>query len=241
MIVLARGLALVLVACLSLSSAFAQQAALPALDRPVNDFAGIIDASSRQNLDQMIRALQSASSDVVVVATTPSIEPYGDIRDYAVALFQNQGRGIGDRSKDNGLLILVAPNSRRVWIEVGYGLEEWIPDGFAGEVSREMTAEFRNGDYGTGLVGGTSRIIGRIAQGRNVQLTNVPAVRARRDSGPSWTALLIIILIVIWLSRGGRGPRRGVRRWGGDGWSGWSSGVGPFGGGGWHRGGGAGW
>ena len=67
---------------------------------------------------------------------------------------------------------------RRVWIEVGYGLEEWITDGFAGETSREvMTPEFRQGRYGPGLLAGTTRIIGRIAQGRNVQLTGVEVPR----------------------------------------------------------------
>ena len=86
----------------------------------------------------MIRALKAATGDVVVVATVPTVEPYGDIREYAVKLFENHGRGIGEKGKDNGLLILVALKERRVWIEVGYGLEQWITDGFAGETSREV-------------------------------------------------------------------------------------------------------
>ena len=74
----------------------------------------------------------------------PTIEPYGDIREYAVKLFENHGRGIGDKGKDNGLLILLAVKERRVWVEVGYALEQWITDGFAGETSRDdMVPEFR--------------------------------------------------------------------------------------------------
>ena len=87
-----------------------------------------------------------------MVATVPTIEPYGDIREYAVKLFENHGRGIGDKGKDNGLLILLAVKERKVWIEVGYGLEQWITDGFAGETSRQyMVPQFRNGNYGLGL------------------------------------------------------------------------------------------
>ena len=97
-------------------------------------------------MDRMIRTLQAATGDVVVVATVPTIEPYGDIRDYAVKLFENHGKGIGQKGKNNGLLILLALKERRVWIEVGYDLEQWITDGFAGETSRDvMTPFFRSG------------------------------------------------------------------------------------------------
>lgn len=236
---------LALVLCWLAVPAMAQPAtAPPALTAPVNDFAGVIDATSAARLDAMIRELQAATGDAVVVATVPTIEPYADIRDLAVRMFENGGRGIGERGKDNGLLILLAPTARRVYIEVGYGLEPWITDGYAGEVSRAMTTAFREGSYGTGLVDGTSRIIGRIAQGRGVTLTGVrpAAPRRPRDTQGSLTTLLIVIVIVILLSRMGGGPgSRNVRRWGGNGWSGWSSGVGPFGGsggrGGWSGGG----
>ena len=99
-------LALVLVA----SSVPAQQteAPLPALTEPVNDFAGVIDAESRAEMDRVIRVLQAGTGDVIVVATVKDVEPYADIRDYAVRLFENQGRGIGERGKDNGLLVLLS-------------------------------------------------------------------------------------------------------------------------------------
>jgi uncharacterized protein len=202
----------------------------------VNDFARVIDATSAAGMDRMIRALQAASGDVVVVATVSTIEPYGDIREMAVKLFENQGRGIGQKAEDNGLLILLALAERRVWIEVGYGLEEWITDGYAGETSRNyMAPEFRNGNFGAGLRAGAERIIGRIAQGRGVSLqgVRVPAERAPESGGapiPLWAILLVFIMILI-VSRLGGGPGGHPRFWGGSGWSGWSSGVGPFGGG----------
>ncbi len=207
----------------------------PELTEPVNDFANVIDASSARELDRMIRELETKTGDVVVVATVPTFQPYADIREYAVKLFENRGRGIGEKGKDNGLLILLALNDRRVWVEVGYGLEQWITDGFAGQTSRDfMTPEFRQGRYGSGLVAGATRIVGRIAQGRNVALTGIePPRERRRGSGApisiGWIILFFIVIMIV--SRLGGGPGRSVRRWGRGGWSGWSSGVGPFGGG----------
>jgi uncharacterized protein len=207
---------------------------LPELTQPVNDFAHVIDPSSAAAMEQMIRALQAASGDVVVVATVPTIEPYADINEYAVKLFENHGRGIGQKSKNNGLLILLAIKERRVRVEVGYDLEQWITDGFAGETSREvMSPEFRSGRYGAGLLAGTERIIGRIAQGRNITLEGVRAPRetARQRGGtplPVSIPFLIFIAILI-ISRLGSGSGTRRRFWGGMG--GWSSGIGPFGGG----------
>jgi uncharacterized protein len=150
-------------------------------------------------------------------------------------MFENHGRGIGDKGKNNGLLIVLALKERQVWVEVGYDLEQWITDGFAGETSRlVMAPSFRTGDYGEGLRAGAARIVGRIAQGRNVTLQGVEvprdAVQRPVQSIPLSVIVLVFIAILV-ISRIGGGPGRGIRRWGGGGWSGWSSGVGPFGGG----------
>jgi uncharacterized protein len=217
------------------------QPPLPELTEPVNDFANVIDPAEEQQIDRLSRTLKAATSDVIVVVTVDAVEPYAEIREYAVKLFENHGRGIGERGKDNGVLILLALKERRVEIEVGYGLEQWITDGYAGETSRDyMVPEFRNGRYGAGLLAGTARIVGRIAQGRNVTLTGVelPAERANRSGGQIPLSMIFFIFIVIvLLSQRLGGPGRTVRRWGGrSGWSGWSSGVGPFGGG-WAGGG----
>jgi uncharacterized protein len=211
---------------------------LPELTEPINDFAHVIDAANVASMDRMIRTLKAATGDIVVVATVPDIDGYGDIQEYANKLFENHGRGIGEKGKDNGLLILLALKERKVWIEVGYTLEQWITDGFSGETSREyMVPSFRTGQYGAGLRAGTERIIGRIAQGRGVALqgVRVPQERTRQTGGPTpiWIPFVIFIIILI-VSRIGGGPGSSLRR---GGWSGWSSGVGPFGGG-WGGGGG---
>src|SRR5580765_7422252 len=119
-----------LVFVLALSAQAAAQD-LPSLTGPVNDFAHVFSPAVSAELDRRIRALQAASGDVVVVATVPSIAPFASIDDYAVKLFEKAA--IGKKNSDNGLLILLALQERRVRIEVGYGLEEFITDGYSGE------------------------------------------------------------------------------------------------------------
>ena len=216
---------------------------LPELTQPVNDVAKVIDPENATAMDRVIRTLQATTGDVVVVATVPTIEPYGNILEYAVKLFDNHGRGIGHKGKNNGVLILLAVKERRVRVEVGYDLEQWITDGFAGETSREyMAPEFRDGRYGAGLRAGTERIIGRIAQGRQVTLDGVRVPRettSNRGAPVRVSIPFLIFIAILIISRLGGGGGRRRRFWGGGGWSGWSSGVGPFGGG-WGDGGGGG-
>jgi uncharacterized protein len=204
----------------------------PVLTAPVNDLANVIDADSEREIDRRIRSLQAASGDIVVVATVPTYKPYADIEEYAVKMFENGGRGIGEKGKDNGLLIVVAVEDRRIKVEVGYGLEGFVTDGFAGETIRDIiTPQFRNGNYGAGLLAGTTAIINRIAEQRGVTLQDVPRdapARRRTGGGFPWWILIIWILILLLNSR----RRRRRRIWGGGPWSGWNSGIGPFGGGG---------
>jgi uncharacterized protein len=213
------------------SSGRAQE--LPQLTQPVNDFAKVIDPSSAAAIDSLSRSLERATGDVIVVATVESYAPYADIREYAVKLFENGGRGIGQRGRDNGLLVVLAVKEREVWVEVGYDLEQFITDGFAGETSRlYMVPEFRRGQYGAGLLAGVSRIASRIAEGRNVVLQGVP--RERRDEAPMEVPgallLTLFILFILFNAFIGRTKRRRFGRyWGGP--TGWNSGVGPFGGG----------
>jgi uncharacterized protein len=211
------------------------QPAPPSLTAPVNDFANVIDSASKTELDRRIRALQQTTGDVVVVATVPTFQPYADIDEYAVKMFENGGRGIGQKGKDNGVLIVVAVNDRKIKIETGYDIEGFITDGFAGETIRNVIAPaFRQGQYGEGLLAATTRLINKIAEGRGVTVPDVPVTRprgaAQRPHIP-FSLILFIFIVVLALSRGGRRRRRRTF-WGGGPWSGWSSGVGPFGGGG---------
>jgi uncharacterized protein len=228
---------LALVLLLTTASPALAQGELPTLaDRPVNDFAGVIDESHARAIDAMSRALKQKTGDTVFVVTVKTIEPWGDVREYAVKLFEKAG--LGERGKDNGLLVLLAAKERRVRIEVGYGLEPYITDGFAGETSRQVMAPyFRQGDYGGGLEAGVARLVGRLAQARGVEITGAPPPSAPRHApsippGAIFVLFIMVFLLMRFLSAvSGFGGRR--RRWGRRStWSGWQSGVGPFGGGG---------
>jgi uncharacterized protein len=239
-----RILWLFLAAFLAASSVGAQPET-PELTRPVNDFAGVIDADSARQIDSLIRSLEETTGDVVVVATIKSLAGE-DIDQYKERMFRNRGKGIGQAGKDNGLLLLIAVDDRQAKFEVGYELEQFITDGFAGEtVRQEMAPFFRSGDYGAGTLAGVRRVVGRIAEGRNVTIEGAPRMRERRrapSSGSSGNVIFtLIILFIVINAVSGRLGRRRRRRWGGGSGSGWSSGVGPFGGGfgGWgSRGGG---
>jgi uncharacterized protein len=208
---------------------------LPVLTEPVTDLAGVVDGPSRRELDRLSRALQAATGDTIVVVTVDTVASHGDIRAYANELFQNHGRGIGEKGKDNGLLILLAVKDRRVWIEVGYGLEGMITDGFAGETSRQyMTPYFGRNDFGGGLLTGARRLAARIAEARGVQLDRLPipqpssaAADRSRDRLP-FLIFVFVVLAVLVLARTSSRRRRDVF-WGGGPWSGW--GGGGFGGG----------
>ena len=239
---------LVLSAALLVCSAVggaAHAQALPALTAPVNDFAHVIDAASANALDQRIRALEAATHDTVIVATVDTVAPFGSIEEYATKLFEHAG--IGQKGHDNGLLVLVAVKDHKVRIEVGYALEEFVTDGFAGETIRElMLPEFRQGHYGAGILAGTTHVITRVADRRGVTLTDVPRADLHQDE-TSFPPILIPILIIVVLSvlrmaaRHGGGPGGGLiggPRIGP--WSGWGGGVGGFGGGGFGGGGGGG-
>jgi uncharacterized protein len=212
---------------------------IPALTGTVNDYARIVDESSVVELDRRIRALHDATGDTIVIATVPTFKPYGSIDEYAVKMFENGGRGIGDKDKDNGILIVVAVQDRALRIEVGYGLEDIVPDGFAGEVRDTIRPKFRDGRYGEGLLSGTTALINRIAEKRGIAVPDVPIERTRKvtRSGRGFPlgSIVWIILAIIIISRSNRPRRR--RYWGGGPWSNWTGGVGGFGGGGFGGGG----
>lgn len=233
-------LSLVLGAASRSEGSQSQAEGIPRLTAPVNDFANVIDPASEAKLEELIRRVQTATGDVMVVATVKTFQPFGDLQSYAVEMFQNGGQGIGVKGKDNGALIVLALDDRQVRIETGYGLEGFITDGFAGETSRAMVPFFRDGEFGRGLVAGATRVAERIAQGRNVDLNLAPAPQAqsrRREGSGGFPVGFWVILLIIFLNlmTGRRKRRRG-----------WSSGVGPFGGGfggglgggGWSSGGG---
>jgi uncharacterized protein len=225
-------LLLVLSFLLSASNALLAQPSPPPLSGAVNDFANVVDAAITPQIADLSKRLEQATGDILVVATVDTVQPW-DIQSYATKMFENHGRGIGARGKENGVLILLALKDRRVRVEVGYALEEFITDGFAGDVSRQiMTPYFRAGEYGQGLKAGADAIAQRLAEARNTTIPGMARTETRRrPSGSARFPVGLIVFLLIWILLSRPWRRRRRRTWGGGSWSGWSSGVGPFGGG----------
>lgn len=211
---------------------------VPQLTAPVNDFANVVDPSSEREIDARIRALQRASGDTIIVATVDTFAPFASIEEMAVKMFENHRKGIGDKTQDNGALILVAVRDRKVRIEVGYGLEEHITDSFAGQTIRDViTPRFRQGEIGAGLLEGTNALVNRVAARRGVAIEGAsqpPSSRRVRNEIPPGLLIFLIVagfMFFSFISRVASAINPGSKRRRRGPWSGWHGGVGPFGGG----------
>ena len=148
-----RCLALMLI----LPALAAAQQTFPKPTGRVNDFAGIIDAATEADLDRKIDLLEQKTTSEIAVVTVKSLEQMA-VETYAFRLFKEWG--IGQAKQDNGVLVLVAPEERKMRIEVGYGLEGVLPDGLAGEVIRQQfTPKFEANDYSGGIKDGVTRLV----------------------------------------------------------------------------------
>ena len=166
----AGGLSRFLVVALLLASTavaprLAGAAGFPAPNGRVNDFAGVLDQSTRAALQGIISDTEQKTASEIAVVTVPSLDGM-TVEDYAVGLFK--AWGIGKKGSDNGVLILVCPAERKMRIEVGYGLEGVLPDGLSGEVIRQQfTPAFKDGNYSRGILEGVGRI-SEIVRGNHV-------------------------------------------------------------------------
>ncbi|OYZ36296.1 MAG: hypothetical protein B7Y31_10345, partial [Novosphingobium sp. 16-62-11] len=136
----------------------AAHAAMPARPNgPVLDQANIIPDDQEAALTQRLSAYNAQTGRAIVVATVGSLDEQ-DVDTYANELFR--AWGVGGQKTDQGLLFLIAPNERKVRIEVGYGLEEFMPDVLAGRIlANEVTPRFKQGDYAGGITAGVEQIL----------------------------------------------------------------------------------
>lgn len=169
----------------------------------------ILTPDQRQLLDQQLIALDDSTSNQVGVAIIPSLNG-GSIENVAVETFRSWG--LGTKKNNNGVLIIVVTEDRRMRIEVGYGLEGAIPDAVAGSIIRnDMTPAFKEEDYYHGLV----RAVENIARAASGEY-NIPRERNDTSSpvssgGSLFKFIIIAIVILIFIGRSGGGGGRGRR------------------------------
>lgn len=230
----------------------------PKLTGRVVDAANIIPPADEAALTQKLEAVETASSRQLVVATVPSLEG-NDIADYGYQLGRHWG--IGQKGANNGIILLVAPNERKVRIDVGYGLEPIMTDALSHQIiTQQILPRFKADDYPGGINAGADAIIEQLqAPPEQAEQKAIAAQQARRERGGSsdeggslfplifWG--MVFFVFILPMLRGGRRGRRHRRRsgvwvWGpglgGGDWGGGSSGggFGGFSGGGGFGGGG---
>ena len=203
----------------------------------VSDFGRVIDAQSKAALEQYCARVEQVTGAQMALVTIPTLE--GEpIEDVANTIYR--AWGVGQKGKNEGIMLLLVINDRRSRLEVGYGLEPILPDGLVGSILREMRPALRNRQYGEAMMAAAQTIGTAIAKSKNVSLDAQLPRRARRSSGDSipWPALLGGVFLVFWLLRAaGRGGRGGG---GGGFWTGVILGNLMRGGGGWGGGSGGG-
>ena len=171
----------------------------PALTGRIVDQANVISAGARQTIETKLVELETKSGIQLVVATVNSLEGQ-EIEPYANALFRKWQ--LGEKAKNNGVLLLVAPKERRVRVEVGYGLEGTLTDALGKVIiTNAITPRLKTGDFSDGISRGVDDIITVLTTDAS-EWEKRPSLRL--DSQPAsdpvnWILILVIIVIVVLL------------------------------------------
>jgi uncharacterized protein len=196
-----RRLSFVLICLLTISAAKAADIHFPQLTGRVVDNAHLLDPSTSSQIDQQVAAYEQQSSNQIVVVTIPDLNNI-PIEDYGYQLGRHWG--IGQKGKNNGALLIVAPKEHKVRIEVGYGLEGTLTDAASSLIiNRIMTPAFKKGDFNGGIQQGVTAILSTLG-GTDISAQAAPNKNNSDDSIHLWLLILIFILFLRWL-RSGKG------------------------------------
>ena len=221
----------------------------PKPDRYFNDYAGVVSKETADRFNEQLAEFEQETSDQVVVAVLPRMQSDSDVADYTQRVAQ--AWGVGQKERRNGVVLFVFIQDRKMFIQVGYGLEGALPDATAFDITeRHIKPLFRNGNYQGGLATGID-LVCKAIRGEYKGSGKTVAERHRGSGASGLLPFLIFVLVLIIISRlirrlGGYGyssrrggpiflPMGGGGGWsssGGGGFSGFSGGGGSFGGGG---------
>ena len=244
--------------CLTLNSAHAQT--FPKLTGRVVDEANLLDPAQEAALTSKLQNLETQSNRQLVVATIASLQGY-EISDYGYRLGRHWALGQdgkGESEKDNGAILIVAPNERKMRIEVGYGLEPILTDGLSSSIVRnDITPLFKAGNFPAGINAGVDRIATQLTlppeEAAKIAAAASQRSRSQNDEGSIGGVIFLLFLFFFFIlpiissfARGGKKHRRSgyggpVVIWGGGGSGGssWGGGGGGGGFGGFSGGGGS--
>jgi uncharacterized protein len=181
----------------------------------ISDYSGVIDAATRSSLEQYCALVEARTGAEIAVLVIPTLqgEP---VEEVAVDVFRKWG--VGKKGTNEGLLLLLATQDRRMRLEVGYGLEPVLPDGFAGSILRAMSPFLRESRYGDAVTEAVRIMGARIAEAKGVSLEGATLPK-RTASRPARSlplpAVFLGLLLLFWVigaiggGRGGKGGRGG--------------------------------
>lgn len=256
-----KAIGLLMLLMLALSGNVAVAQTFPALTGRVVDEANLLDPAQEAALTAKLQGLETRTNRQFVVATLNSLQGY-DIADYGYQLGRHWALGQdgkGETEKDNGAILIIAPNERKLRIEVGYGLEPVLTDGFSSSVIRnDITPFFKAGDFAGGINAGVDKVIAQIElPPEEAAKVAAEAAKSQKNSGDGgeissvifWLFVFFFFILPIIRSMRRQGRKyKGKRRdddddddwggpviiWGGSsgfgGGSSWGGGGGGFGG-----------
>lgn len=225
----------------------------PKLTGRVVDEAQLLNPQQEMALEGKLVALEQQSQRQLVVVTVPDLQGY-EIEEYGYKL--GRAWGIGNKDRDDGAILLVAPKERKVRIEVGYGLEGILTDALSSVIiQREVIPRFKQGDYAGGIAAATDQLIAQLQLPDDEARKIAAAAQSKaKPNAPEfdfgfflWAVIFVVFFVLPMLRRAsGRGRRYGhpgimifpTGGWGssnsgfGGGFGGFSGGGGGFGGGG---------
>ena len=220
---------------------------------PVVDLAGIIDNDAESKLNRYLRELETKTGAQMAILTLDSLEGQA-LEELSITIAHDRWK-LGQKGKDNGVLVVVALNDKKYRIEIGYGLESLLPDSLVGGIGRQyLVPAFKKGDYSTGIYAAAVVMANEIARDAGVEIAGLPAVKKaypsnKRNKSPGvigkiFSLLFFVIMVIVFIknprlfltyllisSMGGRGGHWGGSG-GGFGGGGFGGGGGGFGGGG---------
>jgi len=227
--------------CIGIPAYAQEMPARPDPARLVNDFTNTLTPAQQEALEKKLVAIDDSTSTQIAVVIIKSLNGY-DVADYNVKL--GRAWGVSGKENNNGVVLLIVKEDRKINIATGYGLEGALPDVTCKHIIDErIVPNFKADDYYQGIDEGTDAII-KAVKGEY----KVPRKKNKKRSN-DWIGVLAFVIILLSLFSGGRGggsytSRRGVRRFGspfiffptggggrGGGWSGGGGGFGGFGGG----------
>jgi uncharacterized protein len=209
----------------------------PQLSGRVVDDAGVLTASTKNQLTDMLAEHERTTGEQVVVVTLPSLQGF-PIEDFGYQLGRHWG--IGQKGTNTGAMVIVAPNEHKVRIEVGYGLEGKLTDAISRVIiDRDMLPAFRRGDYNAGVLAGAASVLAVLGGDASAGAADASSSAGQNHAGQfPWIPLIIFVFFLIAFTTGRRRGRYGPiiytggGGWGGGGSGGFSGGGGSFGGGG---------